>query len=217
MFAPLLPLLLRPAPHLSESTGHNMTIYAWITNAYVQQTSFSDLNQAHDEVGILKSRSYVSSLVESEVKEHNISSDRIIVGGFSQGGAISVFTGLTIQRKLAGIFGLSCYLVLGNRIAEFVKEANNVNKDTPFFLAHGDSDPVVRYDWGKKTAQVVEKDLGHNVEFKTYRNLPHSAALEEIDDLEVWIRKCLTKQPAAESSSTTKTATAEVPEGQGSL
>lgn len=159
----------------------------------------------------------MSSLVESEIKEHNIPSDRIIVGGFSQGGAISIFTGLTIQRKLAGIFGLSCYLLMGNKISELSKEANNINKETPFFLAHGDADPVVRYDWGKKTAQVVEKDLGHNVEFKTYRNLPHSAALEEIDDLEAWIRKCLTKKPVAESSSTTKTATAEVPEGQGSL
>lgn len=203
--------------HLKDLTNYSMTCSVPSTNSGLLQTSFSDLNQAHDEVGILKSRSYVSSLVESEIKEHNIPSDRIIVGGFSQGGAISIFTGLTIQRKLAGIFGLSCYLLMGNKISELSKEANNINKETPFFLAHGDADPVVRYDWGKKTAQVVEKDLGHNVEFKTYRNLPHSAALEEIDDLEAWIRKCLTKKPVAESSSTTKTATAEVPEGQGSL
>lgn len=181
------------------------------------QTSFSDLHQAHDEAGILKSRSYVNGLVESEIKDHNISSDRIIVGGFSQGGAISLFTGLTIKRKLAGIFGLSCYLVLGDKISELAKEANKVNQDTPFFIAHGDADPVVRYDWGKKTAQVIEKDLGHKVEFKTYRNLPHSAALEEIDDLESWMKKCLTLKPTAESSSSTKTATGQLPEGQGSL
>lgn len=159
----------------------------------------------------------MNGLIESEVKDHDIPSERIILGGFSQGGAISIFTGLTIQRRLAGIFGLSCYLLLGNKIADLAKEANDANEDTPFFLAHGDSDPVVRYDWGKKTAQIVEKDLRHKVEFKTYRNLPHSAALEEIDDLEAWIRKCLTKQPTAESSSITKTASTELPEGQGSL
>lgn len=102
-----------------------------------------------------------------------------------------MFTGLTAKQKLSGIFGLSCYLVLHDRIPEFVKEANNINKETPFFIAHGDADQVCRYEWGVETARVIEKDLGHKVEFKTYPDLPHSAAMEEIDDLEKWITKCL--------------------------
>lgn len=135
---------------------------------------------------------------------------------------MSLFTGLTTPHKLAGIFGLSCYLVLGNKIATLAKEAGGANKDTPFFIAHGDMDPVVRYDWGKKTAEVIERDLGHKVEFKTYRGLPHSAALEEIDDLEGWVAKCLSKKAEAEgvmaeSSETTKKAETTLPEGQGSL
>lgn len=72
-----------------------------------------------------------------------------------------------------------------------MKAANEVNKETPFFIGHGDADQVCRYEWGKETARVIGKDLGHQVIFKTYPDLPHSASLQEIDDLEEWITKCL--------------------------
>ena len=164
------------------------------------QTSFNDLNAVHDEAGIIKSRTYLTNLVEAELTEHKIPSERVIIGGFSQGGAVSLFTGLTIKQKLAGIFGLSCYLVLHDQIPNFIKEANKVNQDTPFFIAHGDADQVVRYEWGTESARVIKEELGHKVEFKTYQDLPHSAALEEIDDLEGWITKCLDASPVATAS-----------------
>jgi predicted esterase len=155
------------------------------------QTSFNDLNQAHDEVGIMRSRDVFTKLITDEIAA-GIPSNRIVLGGFSQGGAMSLFTGVTTSHKLGGVFGLSCYLLLGNKIKEMAKEqAKDVNKDTPFFMGHGDADEVVQYRWGEQTAEFLRKELGHQVEFKTYRNLPHSAALEEIDDLEKWIKKCL--------------------------
>lgn len=144
----------------------------------------------------MKSRQYLTDIVESEIKEHKIPSEKIIIGGFSQGGAVSLFTGLTIKQKLAGIFGLSCYLVLHDKVPEFIKEANKVNQETPFFIGHGDADQVVQYEWGVESARIIEKDLGHKVEFKTYPGLPHSAAMEEVDDLERWITKCLSPKPA---------------------
>lgn len=91
--------------------------------------------------------------------------------------------------------------MLHDQIPNFVKEANRVNQDTPFFIAHGDADQVVRYDWGAESARVIKEDLGHKVEFKTYADLPHSAALEEIDDLEKWISTCLEASPAAAAES----------------
>jgi len=94
------------------------------------------------------------------------------------------------------VFGLSCYLVLGDKVKDFAKEASEANKDTPFFMGHGDADEVVKYKWGQQTAEVLKKELGHKVEFKTYHGLPHSATPEEIDDLEEFIKKCL---PASES------------------
>lgn len=110
---------------------------------------------------------------------------------------MSLFTGVTTSHKLGGVFGLSCYLLLGNKIKDMAKEeAKETNKDTPFFMGHGDADEVVKYEWGQQTAEFVRKELGHQVEFKTYKNLPHSAALEEIDDLEAFLHKCLPQSGA---------------------
>lgn len=109
---------------------------------------------------------------------------------------------------------------MGDKISELVQETNNVNKDTPFFIAHGDADQVVRYEWGVETAKIVKEKLGRQAEFKTYKNLPHSAALEEIDDLEAWINKCLAakgEEPVTESAASTKTAVGIMEEGKSSI
>ena len=82
---------------------------------------------------------------------------------------MSIFTGVTTSHKLGGVFGLSCYLVLGDKIKELVKEASEANKDTPFFMGHGDSDQLVKLSWGQQTAEVLRKELGHKVEMKVYR------------------------------------------------
>ena len=121
----------------------------------VPQTSFNELDQAHDEVGILRSRGVLSKMITDEVNA-GIPSNRIILGGFSQGGAMSIFTGLTTPVKLGGVFGLSCYLVLHNKIKQFVEEAKDANKETPFFMGHGDADEVVKYRWGQQTAEVLK-------------------------------------------------------------
>lgn len=132
-----------------------------------------------------------NALIAGEVSS-GIASDRIVLGGFSQGGAMSLFTGLTTPHKLAGIFGLSCYLVLGNKIKSLAEEKGNANKDSKWFMGHGDADPLVKYDWGVKTAEVLRKDLGvADLEFKTYHGLPHAADPLEIDHVEAFIRKCL--------------------------
>ncbi|KAJ4516728.1 hypothetical protein HRR75_003388 [Exophiala dermatitidis] len=151
---------------------------------------FSELRQQHDEPGILRSRATFTKLITDEIAA-GIPSNRIILGGFSQGGAMSIFTGVTTPHKLGGVFGLSCYLLLGDKIKEYAKEANGANKDTPFFMGHGDADEVVKYRWGVQTAEFLRNELGHKVEFKTYKGLPHSADMQEIDDLEVFIKDCL--------------------------
>jgi len=156
---------------------------------------FSDLKQEQDEAGILRSRATFTKLITDEMAT-GIPSNRIVLGGFSQGGAMSVFTGVTTPHKLAGVFGLSCYLLLTDKIKDFAQEAAGANKDTPFFMGHGDADQVVKYRWGQQTAEFLKSELGHKVEFKTYRGLPHSADPQEIDDLEEFIKGCL---PATES------------------
>lgn len=81
---------------------------------------------------------------------------------------MSVFAGLTNDKKLGGVFGLSCYLLLSDRIKNFIPEKWE-NKDTPFFLAHGEEDDIVKYEYGSKSAEHL-KELGvTDVEFNTYR------------------------------------------------
>ncbi|MCJ1349553.1 hypothetical protein MMC31_007794 [Peltigera leucophlebia] len=152
----------------------------------MRKTSFSDLSTAHDEQGILKSREYLHSLIKAEI-DKGIPSSRIILGGFSQGGAMSLFAGVTCPDSLAGIFGLSSYLLLHHRIKDFTC---NPNKDTPIFMGHGSADELVKFEWGRQTAQAL-RDLGHQVDFRSYPGLKHSADMDEINDLEGWLQERL--------------------------
>lgn len=123
------------------------------------------MQDGQDEVGILRSREYFHGLIKSEV-DAGIASNRIIVGGFSQGGAMSVFSGITAPQKLGGIFGLSCYLLLHSKLKDFIPK-DNPNKETPIFMGHGDRDPLVRPEWGRMTAEILKKE-GWNVNLKFY-------------------------------------------------
>lgn len=71
---------------------------------------------------------------------------------------------------------------------------NDVNKDTPIFLAHGELDGVVRYVWGESTRKELEQNLGHKVEWHSYPNLDHSADPQEINDMEKWLERRLPAQ-----------------------
>ena len=105
---------------------------------------------------------------------------------------MSLFTGATTRHKLAGIFALSSYLVLGDKIKGLAEENGNVNKDTKWFVGHGTADPLIRYDWGVRTVDFLKKELGvKDLEFKTYHGLAHSADPLEMDDVESFVRKCL--------------------------
>ena len=83
---------------------------------------------------------------------------------------MSLFTGITCPQKLGGFFGLSSYLLLHDKIKSFMPKngEKSPNADTPVLMGHGDADPLVRYEWGQRTAEAM-KELGFTVDFKTYR------------------------------------------------
>jgi lysophospholipase-1 len=182
------------------------------------QMGFEELQQNQDERGILKSRDYFNTLIKEEI-DKGIDPSRIVLGGFSQGGAISLFTGVTNTRKLGGVFGMSSYLLLAERLKEFCPEGELPNQNTPFFLAHGMVDDVVKFEFGDMTQKHL-KSLGFDVEFHSYpyvviahypfvsshemitrkknhSDLPHSAEPAEIEDLENFISKVLPPQSEA--------------------
>lgn len=119
-----------------------------------------------DGAGILQSRDYFHGLIQQEIK-NGISADRIVLGGFSQGGAMSIFSGLTAPVKIGGIVGLSSWLLLNQKFKDYVPEGN-INKDTPIFMGHGDRDPLVLYDLAKDSEKAL-KGMGYGVTFKTYQ------------------------------------------------
>jgi len=169
------------APTIPISVNFGMTMPGWY-----DIISFENLQAQQDEVGILRSQSYFHDLIKKEI-DGGIPSDRIVLGGFSQGGAMSIFSGVTSRYKLGGIFGLSCYLLIHSKIQSFIPP-DNANLQTPIFMGHGDADPLVKPEWGQETAKVL-KDWGYKVNLKMYRGLQHSADPDEIEDLENYLEE----------------------------
>nr|CAG8436128.1 8093_t:CDS:2 [Entrophospora candida] len=121
-----------------------------------------------DEDGVME------TLSQNEI-DSGIVSNRIVVGGFSQGAAIALATGITSEYPLAGIVGLSGFLT---------------NKNTPIFMAHGDRDMVVNYQFGKRTSEFL-KNNGYNVTFKTYNGMDHSSSDQEVYDLTSFLKQVI--------------------------
>jgi len=144
--------------------------------------------QNQDKPGILRSRDYFNTIIKEEV-DKGIKPSRIVLGGFSQGGAMALFTGITNAQKIGGIFGLSSYLPLSDQVTDLIPK-DCPNKQTPIFMAHGTADMVLKCDYGKKSADYL-KELGHDVEFHSYPELGHSADVEEIEDLEKFLHKLI--------------------------
>lgn len=168
------------APSIPITVNMGMRMPGWYDIA-----DFSDLaSRTEDETGIARSQKVFHAMIDEEIKA-GIPSERIVLGGFSQGGAISLLAGTTSPTKLGGIFGLSCYLLMGEKLKDMIP-AENPNKETPIFMGHGDMDPVVRYAWGAATAEKL-KQWGWSVDFRTYRGMQHSSTPQEIDDLEKYL------------------------------
>jgi predicted esterase len=137
----------------------------WCRDSQTSLNAFA--GRSEDDAGIARSQAYFHKLIADEVAK-GIPSNRIVLGGFSQGGAMSLYAGLTAPQKLGGIFGLSCYLLLQDSIRNSIAAAGDANKATKIFMGHGDADQMVKYEYGKLTAEKV-KEWGYDVDFKTYR------------------------------------------------
>ncbi|KZL83917.1 phospholipase carboxylesterase [Colletotrichum incanum] len=142
------------------------------------------LRESEDERGIRASSEYFQSLVQAEV-DAGIPAERIVLGGFSQGGAMAIFSGLTGKHRIGGIVGLSCWLLLSDKFAGFVP-ADKPNQETPVWLGHGDADTLVRPELGALSAEALKK-LGYKVSRTLYPGMPHAACPEELDDVEAFL------------------------------
>jgi phospholipase/carboxylesterase len=189
-FAPIVPQLIGPderplrfvfphAPVRPVTINGGMSMRAWYDilgfNRGIPQ----------DEVGIRAADAEVGALIRRE-NARGIPTNHIVLGGFSQGGAISLFSGPRYPEKLAGIMGLSSYLLLEDSLPA---ERTRVNFQTPIFLAHGNQDPVVDVRRGTEARQLLEAG-GYPVEWHSYP-MPHSVCPQEVADIAAWLRKVL--------------------------
>jgi phospholipase/carboxylesterase len=189
-FETVVPELVRPgeralrfvlphAPVRPVTINGGMSMRAWYDIVGFQR------NVAQDETGIRASVAAITALMKRE-NERGVATERIVLAGFSQGGALALFTGTRATEKLAGIIGLSCYMLLG---AKFAAERRVENLSTPIFLAHGTRDPVVDVSLGEET-RVMLQEAGYPVTWQRYP-IPHSVSPEELTHIAVWLRRVL--------------------------
>ncbi|KAI0883804.1 Phospholipase/carboxylesterase [Annulohypoxylon maeteangense] len=179
--------ILPHAPAIPVTASGGMAMPGWY-DIFALSGKTDDIRKNQDESGILLSREYFNGLIQAEI-DSGIPANRIVLGGFSQGGAISLFTGLTSKYKLAGIIGLSSYLLLDPKFANFVKENDN-NHETPVLMCHGDIDQVVPTNFGKISYELL-KSQGFKVTMKVYPDMGHSACVEELNEVEAFLGTCL--------------------------
>lgn len=134
-----------------------------------------------DEDGIRKTRDAVRALIARE-NARGVPTSRIVLAGFSQGGAIAYIAGLTHPEPLAGIVALSTYIAAP---AMLTAERSTANARTPIFAAHGSEDAVVPPTLGTAARDTVTA-FGNPVEWHAYR-MPHSVCLEEIQQIGAWL------------------------------
>jgi phospholipase/carboxylesterase len=144
-----------------------------------------DRSAAEDTQGFLATDALVRELIVREGKR-GIPAGRVVLAGFSQGGAVTLYTGLRYPERLAGLMALSCYLPLGARLE---KERSAVNDGVPIFLAHGVDDPVLPIGMGVHARDTLN-GLGYAVEWHQYR-MAHAVCQPEIADIRQYLMRAL--------------------------
>lgn len=169
------------APEMPITLNYGMSMPGWY-----DIKSLSDISDHEDAVGLQKSKEKLLDLIENEKQASNLSEENIIVGGFSQGGAVALYTALTHSKKFKASLILSSYLPLNSTYAK-----GNVN-DHPIFMAHGDMDNVIPLNYAERSVAKLKNDLSlSEIEFKIYKRMAHSSCEAEESDILSFLRRKL--------------------------
>ncbi|MES3007684.1 MAG: dienelactone hydrolase family protein [Pseudomonadota bacterium] len=187
-FAGIVPELRLPATlPVRFVFPHAPSIPVTINNGYVMPAWYDilemDVARRVDETQLLQSAAAVHALIEREV-ERGVESRRIVLAGFSQGGAVILQAALTCRLPLAGAMSLSSYFPTADSITP-----DPVNAQLPVLICHGTHDPVVQESLGRH-ADAALQAMGHPTQYQHYR-MEHSVCLEEIGDISAWLQNTL--------------------------
>jgi len=187
-FEPLVPWLDWPgAPAVRYVFPHAPTRPVTV-NGGMQMRAWYDIlginiDRDQDEAGIEESISQATALVRRE-QERGIEPGRILVAGFSQGGAIAIQCALRYPEKLAGLIALSTYMLQVHRLES---ERHQANQGMPVFMGHGTADPIVPLQLGSQAAESL-RQLAYPVEWQQYP-MQHAVCPEEIEHIAAWMQK----------------------------
>ncbi|MEL4340674.1 alpha/beta hydrolase-fold protein [Shewanella xiamenensis] len=187
-FAPVVPALGLPADHsIRFIFPHAPEQAVTINGGYIMRAWYDiksmDLHDRADMQGVMASELSVQTLIDEQIAA-GIPSERIVLAGFSQGGVMSLFTGLRYPQKLAGIMALSCYLPTGDVLPSQLTVAN---ADTPILQQHGEQDDVVPLSAGLLAKEALIAG-GYPVQWQTYP-MPHSVIPVQLKAISAWLQQ----------------------------
>lgn len=163
------------------------TLPITINNGYVMPAWFDILEQGNERSinphQLLASATAIHRLIDREI-ERGIASDRIILAGFSQGGAVNFQAGLSYDKPLAGILALSTFFPTADAV-----KPHPANHGIPIQVFHGSEDPVLNIEMAENTVKYL-RGLGYHPQYKTYP-MQHTVIQEEIDDISLWFQSIL--------------------------
>ena len=185
-FEPIVPELRLPAdlplrfvfPHAPVrpvTINGGMHMRAWYDIVSLDAEGRADADGVRESTGILE------ALIEREI-ERGVPEEKIVIAGFSMGGAIAVNSALSTERKLAGLMALSTYLPIPGEV-----DSSTSSRDLPVFMGHGTFDPMVQYPWGRATAERLT-EAGFNIEWHDYP-MAHAVCPQEIHDISAWLQR----------------------------
>lgn len=176
---PDIRFILPHAPYLKVTANNGYEMRAWY-DIY----TFTP-GSREDETGIRESQTYIESLIAREISR-GVAPRKIVLAGFSQGGAIALHTALRQNQELAGVLALSTYLPMKPLLAA---EKTVANQNTPIFMAHGTYDEVISLATCLVSFEVLQTQQ-YKLEWHEYP-MAHSVCMEEIDDIRTFLSKVL--------------------------
>ncbi|KAJ7228200.1 Phospholipase/carboxylesterase/thioesterase [Mycena pura] len=198
---PVADMFRSEIPHVKWVLPHSPLMPVKANGGMVMPSWFDILSfgfdSEEDKSGMLKTVHSLNQLITAEV-DAGIPANRIVLGGFSQGGAVTLLTGLTAERRLAGLAVLSGWLPLRGSFKSMISDhATSV----PIFWGHGTSDPLVKHDLAVKSTEFLRDNIGvptapatgepKGLSFNSYAGVEHSTNQKELDDLQAWLKKAL--------------------------
>lgn len=189
-FSPIVPALKLPQDHTIRFVFPHAPEQAVTINQGAVMRSWydiksMDLHNRADLTGVMESEQRLHALIQEQI-DSGIAADKIVLAGFSQGGVISLFSGLRYPQRLAGVLAMSCYLPSPDHLPA---ELSVANKNTPIMQHHGEQDEVVPVQAGKM-ANTLLVDAGYQAQWQSYM-MPHSVVAEQLVDIAAWIQKVL--------------------------